>query len=993
MAEPDKSISNICALCGMKRRELKSGTITGWIFDTSSCRCDTLDKSREKQATTTAITCMNCDMPVSQSKKASITQWIFPSGKCKCERPTLNFDSSAETSAGRIKESDSRVSSRSPRSSDNGSVSSASALEATSLSSDLENPKLLEIAALLPERFTPLKYLGRGNVSVVCAAKDKYLGRVVAVKIFDQSGMDSSELMRFQSEAKIISRLDHPNIVQVFDFGITELGKPFMVLEYVDGTTLRDKIKANGRMSNAETITLFTSVASALAYAHNNGFSHRDLKPENLIIQTNSNDAKVIDFGLAKYVNAKDAFTTHTGISLIGTPPYMPPDQASGKTFDVRSEIYSYGCVLFETLTGRTPFTADTPLELISKHCMEPAPAVAELNPDVDEELSKLVQRCLNKLPDDRPQTFEEIIDILDNLGSDSSKRNVTSDVAEPSKRIHVLALTAGILLLSVIGTTLILPRISGPQNSKSDASSTNSDSKNAEPSSKSVSSLNDHVETFSLNDLNAELKDLKLVSSQNVSDLTPAADEVMLRVVSNVSTLRKADFSNSDITDKIAASIGGLDKISELKLDNCKITDVGLEQIARRSPNLAILSIANIAQLSKNGLKSLRKLPLSELNCDDNQLQNEDIKELSNNKAKKFELRNTGINDQNISFFESKTAEYLDLRNNKIGIDRLSTLLRMPSLKTIILSPTASLTQSKINSLKASVNSSCAIILSDHLPKGKQKELKEKPSHLVTTFSPVHFDPQSDTIELHGQLTNGDYLKILNYPQATRLNAHYLQSINVDGFKTLSKLPLQVVNLSGTDVDDEYVTILSGMKSLNKLVLSKTKITDAGLAQLWKLPNLEELILDGCNITDSGISALSRCPKLQRLSIKNVAQVSEKGIRSLAQLPLTNINFNGNRLTDDDVKAASQLKAVEYGFRNTGLDDRKVGLFNCRRALTIELTNNPIGPDGLTAILKLKSLVRVSLSPDPRLTPAKIEAVKKASNNPKCFVHIRSHP
>lgn len=749
--------NNVCAQCGKARRETKSGTITGWIFDSSSCRCDAMNTQIEKQTATTPIVCLNCKLPIAHKRKASITQWIFPSGKCACERPVTKFDPSEVHITRAFSSGGTRGSTSGDRhASENHSYASrasSSSASPSSLSSSNDDPKLREIAGVLPDRFDAFEFLGRGAVSSVYGAKDKYLGRVVAVKVFDQGGMDSAELIRFQGEAKIISRLDHPNIVQVFDFGITDAGKPFMVLEYVKGDTLRSLLKSNGPLGREDALNVFSGVASALAYAHGNGFSHRDLKPENLIIQTDPRagmTAKIIDFGLAKYVYAKDAFTTHSGITLIGTPPYMSPDQASGKAFDVRSEIYSFGCVLFESITGRPPFFADTPLEMLSKHCNETPPDVGELNPGVDDDLIVVVETCLNKNPDDRQQSFEEIVKILDGIASGSTTE---LQIAEPGRAHFPLKTVVAISLLA-IGSIVILANV-----------------------------------------------------------------------------------------------------------DLCK-----------------------------------------------------------------------------------------------------------PSLKD-----------------------SYDVVVKDKLRAGvAEKKPKSAVSNTVTV-QPVRFDAEANAVELQGEVTPEDYKKVLSYPEARRLNARYLTSLSVEGFETITQIPYQVVNLGGSNADDKIVEKLSGMNSIRKLVLSRTAITDQSMASIAKLKYLEELILDGCGITDHGLIALSKSSSIERLSLKNIGQLSEKGISALRSLPLTNINFDGNHLTAEDMKAASKLKAVQFSFKDAGLDDLAVGSFNCQRARTVEFTNNKIGPEGLREILKSRSLVEVWLSPHPGLFPSMVQSIRRSAKMGDCRVEFRS--
>ena len=221
-------------------------------------------------------------------------------------------------------------------------------------------------------------------MGVVCRALDT--NRTVAVKFLSDDVADAGARRRFQREAQMASSLNHPHILTVYDAGDFE-GRQYLVTEFVDGGTLKSWALAEKR-SWLQTVELLVGVADGLAAAHQAGILHRDIKPENILVAKNGY-AKLADFGLAKLTEVtQDEATTLTGGRtqqglIIGSLPYMSPEQAAGKPLDTRSDIFSFGTVLFETVAGRRPFEGETGLELLQIIIHRPAPSLADLRPNV----------------------------------------------------------------------------------------------------------------------------------------------------------------------------------------------------------------------------------------------------------------------------------------------------------------------------------------------------------------------------------------------------------------------------------------------------------------------------------------------------------------------------------------------------------------------------------------------------------------------------------
>ena len=238
----------------------------------------------------------------------------------------------------------------------------------------------------------------------VFAATDLRLGRSVAIKRLLGGSPDPSVRRRFEREARAMALVNHPNVVAVYDAG-EEDGRPYLVMELVDGPTLRDELDRRGRFDPDRAVAIAADVAAGLAAAHDRGIVHRDVKPSNVFV-TPSGPAKIGDFGIARVT--ADPSITRTG-EVFGSAPYVAPERIVGRPVDGRADLYSLGCVLFEMLAGRPPFEGDDPVALTYRHVHQTPPAVGATRPDVPPPLSLLVERLLAKDPDDRPSSAADL--------------------------------------------------------------------------------------------------------------------------------------------------------------------------------------------------------------------------------------------------------------------------------------------------------------------------------------------------------------------------------------------------------------------------------------------------------------------------------------------------------------------------------------------------------------------------------------------------------
>jgi serine/threonine-protein kinase len=305
------------------------------------------------------------------------------------------------------------------------------------------------IDTLFDGRYRIERKLGAGGMADVYLAEDQELGRRVAIKILNsRHGNDDQFIERFRREAKNAAALNHPNIVSIYDRGEAE-DTYYIAMEFLDGRTLKELIIGRGAAPINVAIEYARQILSALRFAHRHGIVHRDIKPHNVLVDGEGR-VKVTDFGIAR---AGTSQMTETG-SIVGTAQYLSPEQAKGGEVDPRSDLYSLGVVLYELLTGKTPFDGETPVEIAMKHLSTTPKPPSKLRPDVPRELDMVVMRALAKNPDERYQSADEMEGDLERVARGARVSATTVDTATHVLRGPAAAAAAA----SATAATMIAP-------------------------------------------------------------------------------------------------------------------------------------------------------------------------------------------------------------------------------------------------------------------------------------------------------------------------------------------------------------------------------------------------------------------------------------------------------------------------------------------------------------------------------------------------------
>jgi len=275
------------------------------------------------------------------------------------------------------------------------------------------------------DRYQIIKTIGEGGMANVYLAQDLILNRQVAVKVLRGDLADDEKFVRrFQREALSASKLVHPNIVEMYDVG-EENGSYYIVMEYINGKTLKNLVKRRGALTLPEVIDIMSQLLSAIMCAHDSYIIHRDIKPQNVLILEDGR-VKITDFGIAMALNSNELTQTN---SVMGSVHYLPPEQANGSGSTIKSDIYSLGILMYELLTGKVPFKGENAVEIAIKQMKEPIPSVCSFNPDIPQSIENIILKACAKNPKNRYDSVNEMYSDL--------KKSLNEDVMNQSRIVY----------------------------------------------------------------------------------------------------------------------------------------------------------------------------------------------------------------------------------------------------------------------------------------------------------------------------------------------------------------------------------------------------------------------------------------------------------------------------------------------------------------------------------------------------------------------------
>jgi serine/threonine protein kinase len=486
-----------------------------------------------------------------------------------------------------------------------------------------------EVDQKLSNQYEFISEIGSGGMGVIYKARHIALNQTVAIKMLHNNRMDEVSVRRFQQEAKAVTALDHPSIVRVRDFGVSDSGQPHMVLDFIEGDTLSKSIQKTAGLSVEESLDIFIQACDALEHAHIRGVLHRDLKPSNIMLVPRISGAplvKIVDFGIAKInipeIESGVVNLTQTG-EVFGSPLYMSPEQASGARLDKRSDIYSFGCVMFETLTGTPPFVGGSSIETIFRQLNDKAPSLKEgsLGRDFPGELESIVAKTLEKKPENRFQSMAELKNqlIAVKTGKTSSPAFQPNDsMAGESKKFELKALIAALVVLVFLaaGTGYFV--------------------------------------------ITSSAKKEKAAAPEVVDDQTKAK-----QIITQNLNSAEVDLANLKVTDKML----------ELFAEPTKTTAVNLSGTSVIGP----------------GLANLIHLPLQSLNLAGSALTDRGLEDICHMEdLQKLDLRKTSISDEGMSDLRPLTnLQELDVSDDAVGKRTCSMQKYWPKLTVLKMNNT----------------------------------------------------------------------------------------------------------------------------------------------------------------------------------------------------------------------------------------------------------------------------------------------------------------
>lgn len=687
-----------CPTCLRPKRSESSGSLTQWI---AGCTCELTAKSDVQRVTSQGF-CLKCGKRNREGHTGSFTQFIFRYDLCDCEVPELLRRAHAGGPVVQQNES--------------------------AIIEDIEDELELGTThrSFPKERYKPIEIIGKGTSGTAFFCRDRLLNKKVIVKMLHVA--TNEDLVKFDREAKVLSKLSHPNIVRILDFGVTTDGAAFMVFDYASGTSLKHHLELLGTLPWLMVRSIFLQLTDALSYCHAQGVFHRDLKPSNVAaVLGEEPQAELIDFGVALTSSQTNASLLDEERAIVGTPNYMPPDQLRGESYDERSEVYSLGCVLFECLTGVPPFEGETALETLSKHARENPPAIADFVKDsVPAPLIWIVDRCLEKEKEKRFQSMKEMHEALA-LFQSSAQQLTTEHVKQPGHNRKPWMFAVAGLCLAAVASIALLSWIPMKSSTEKEIPPPEKESYTAEvmeplteppPTACTVEKIGPNFYRLGGNITAADFESLAneeelgnigfnrgQVSDPSIVDweglaklgnekihtlslLHTTFGDAQVKYLRNFPHLTFLDLSQTNITDKglqELVKVKALGKLNVIVLNRTRVEGAGIRALGELK-HLTGVHLIEMPRISREDLAVLHSIPkLSTVFLDDTECGDGGMKLLKGLRLKVLSANQCKISDLGLNYISDQPLETLYVDDNAGITDAgINAILKHKKLKQL---------------------------------------------------------------------------------------------------------------------------------------------------------------------------------------------------------------------------------------------------------------------------------------------------------------------
>jgi len=449
-----------CPKCNLPRGNgMRVGSLTSFLFMDMHCQCDrTKAVQANPQPKSNSQSCKRCGKVIAGPKRlGSFTAFLLKDLRCSCAKPLLQVGS-ADVMATRYRPPQATWGKRQQQ--------IQTALRTKASNTFAKDAALISLApgTTIGGCYQLIEMVGKGGMGVVYKARHRALDRTLALKFLAPSMVSRESWQLFQQEAKLNATLSHPSLCQIYDLGIHANALPFYAMDFIDGQTLEEVIMGTGPLSVGATLEIFIKVAEGLSYAHRRNVVHRDIKPANIMIADTTGDTteiKLLDFGIAELGEKQGREGGQEAKKIIGSAAYMSPEQFAGRTTDARSDIYSLGCTIYETLTGALPFDSEDFDTLDRQHSTAEPPLLSDTtNIAYPQELEAVIKKCLHKSRDRRYQNASELAIDLQRILSHKDLQFARAEQeslqqAQRTKSDHLPS--ARIVLVAVLAVALIV--------------------------------------------------------------------------------------------------------------------------------------------------------------------------------------------------------------------------------------------------------------------------------------------------------------------------------------------------------------------------------------------------------------------------------------------------------------------------------------------------------------------------------------------------------